>query len=73
MARTPIHPGDHLAEELRALEMSAAEVARQLRARAGLARAAAEIKANTGRQTREVSTGAGYWSWREIARAAGPS
>ncbi|TMQ23399.1 MAG: HigA family addiction module antidote protein [Candidatus Rokuibacteriota bacterium] len=31
MARIPIHPGDHLAEELRALEMSAAELARQLR------------------------------------------
>jgi addiction module HigA family antidote len=31
MARSPIHPGDHLAEELRALEMSAAELARQLR------------------------------------------
>jgi addiction module HigA family antidote len=30
MARIPIHPGDHLAEELRALEMSAAELARQL-------------------------------------------
>src|SRR5436309_13383002 len=31
MARIPIHPGDHLAEELRALEMSAAELARQLK------------------------------------------
>ena len=31
MARIPIHPGDHLAEELGALEMSAAELARQLR------------------------------------------
>ena len=31
MARIPIHPGDHLAEELRALDMSAAELARQLR------------------------------------------
>src|SRR5262245_51933228 len=31
MARVPIHPGDHLAEELRALAMSAAELARQLR------------------------------------------
>jgi addiction module HigA family antidote len=31
MARIPIHPGDHLAEELRELEMSAAELARQLR------------------------------------------
>lgn len=30
MARTPIHPGEHLAEELSALEMSAAELARQL-------------------------------------------
>lgn len=31
MARLAIHPGEHLAEELRALEMSAAELARRLR------------------------------------------
>jgi addiction module HigA family antidote len=30
MARTPIHPGEHLAEQLKALEMSAAELARRL-------------------------------------------
>jgi addiction module HigA family antidote len=30
MARTAIHPGEHLAEELSALEMSAAELARHL-------------------------------------------
>ncbi len=30
MARTAIHPGEHLAEELNALGMSAAELARQL-------------------------------------------
>jgi addiction module HigA family antidote len=30
MAITPIHPGEHLAEELKALHMSAAELARQL-------------------------------------------
>jgi len=30
MARTPIHPGEHLAEELAALGMSASEFARQL-------------------------------------------
>jgi antitoxin HigA-1 len=30
MARTPIHPGDHLAEELRELGISAAELARQI-------------------------------------------
>ena len=30
MARAPIHPGEHLAEELRALSMSAAELARRL-------------------------------------------
>jgi len=30
MARTAIHPGEHLAEELSALRMSAAELARQL-------------------------------------------
>jgi addiction module HigA family antidote len=30
MARLAIHPGDHLAEELKALDMSAAELARQL-------------------------------------------
>src|SRR5882724_7324621 len=30
MARTPIHPGEHLAEELAELGMSAAELARQI-------------------------------------------
>jgi antitoxin HigA-1 len=30
MARIAIHPGEHLAEELAALKMSAAELARQL-------------------------------------------
>lgn len=30
MAITAIHPGEHLAEELKALDMSAAELARQL-------------------------------------------
>jgi antitoxin HigA-1 len=30
MAGTPIHPGEHLTAELRALEMSAAELARKL-------------------------------------------
>ncbi|MDP1732309.1 MAG: HigA family addiction module antitoxin [Devosia sp.] len=30
MARTPIHAGEHLAEELRELGISAAELARQL-------------------------------------------
>jgi addiction module HigA family antidote len=31
MARLAIHPGEHLAEELTALGMSAAELARQLK------------------------------------------
>ena len=31
MARRAIHPGNHLAEELKALEMSAAELARNLK------------------------------------------
>jgi addiction module HigA family antidote len=30
MAATAIHPGEHLTEELKALDMSAAELARQL-------------------------------------------
>ncbi len=30
MARSPIHPGEHLAEELRELGMPAAELARQI-------------------------------------------
>ena len=30
MARTPIHPGEHLAEQLKALDMSAADLARRL-------------------------------------------
>ena len=31
MARTPIHPGEHLAEELKELGISAAELARQIK------------------------------------------
>jgi len=31
MARTPIHPGEQLAEQLRELDMSAAELGRQLK------------------------------------------
>ena len=31
MARTAIHPGEHLAEQLEALDMSAAELGRRLR------------------------------------------
>lgn len=31
MARLAIHPGEHLAEELKTLDMSAAELARQLK------------------------------------------
>lgn len=31
MARTPIHPGEHLAEQLEELEMSAAALARQMK------------------------------------------
>lgn len=31
MGRMPIHPGEHLAEELAALKMSAAELARQIK------------------------------------------
>ena len=31
MARMPIHPGEHLAEELAALQMSAAELARRIK------------------------------------------
>ena len=31
MTRAPIHPGEHLAEELSALRMSAAELARRLK------------------------------------------
>jgi antitoxin HigA-1 len=30
MARTLIHPGEHLAEDLKVLDMSAAELARQI-------------------------------------------
>jgi addiction module HigA family antidote len=30
VARTPIHPGEHLAEELKELGLSAAELARQI-------------------------------------------
>lgn len=31
MGRTPIHPGEHLAEELKEVGMSAAELARQIK------------------------------------------
>ena len=37
MARVAIHPGDQLAEELRALEMSAAELARASNSRRRIA------------------------------------
>ena len=30
MSRTPIHPGEHLAEQLKALKLSASELARRL-------------------------------------------
>ena len=33
MALTPIHPGEHLKEELKALDMSAAKLARKLNVR----------------------------------------
>ncbi len=35
MARAAIHPGEHLAEELKELRMSAAELSRQLKADLG--------------------------------------
>jgi plasmid maintenance system antidote protein VapI len=35
MAVIAIHPGEHLAEELKELDMSAAELARQVQVKAG--------------------------------------
>ena len=66
MARTPIHPGEVLAEELSALKVSAAELARQLNVPAnritGIINGARSISADTAlRLGHWFGTSAEFW------------
>jgi antitoxin HigA-1 len=66
MARTPIHPGEHLAEELGALDMSAAGLARQLNVPTnritGILNAQRNITGDTAlRLARFFGTSAQFW------------
>ena len=66
MARTPIHPGEILAEELAALKVSAAELARQLNVPAnritGILNGARSISADTAlRLGHWFGTSAEFW------------
>ena len=66
MARTPIHPGEHLAEELDALDMSAAGLARQLNVPTnritGILNAQRSITGDTAlRLARFFGTSAQFW------------
>ena len=66
MARTPIHPGEHLAEELDALDMSAAGLARQLNVPTnritGILNAQRNITGDTAlRLARFFGTSAQFW------------
>ena len=66
MARTPIHPGEVLAEELSALKVSAAELARQLNVPAnritGITNGARSISADTAlRLGHWFGTSAEFW------------
>jgi addiction module HigA family antidote len=66
MARTPIHPGEHLAEELDALDMSAAGLARQLNVPTnritGILNAQRTITGDTAlRLARFFGTSAQFW------------
>ena len=58
MARTPIHPGEHLAEELRELGISAAELARQIEVPVN--RITAIINAQRG-VTADTALRLGHW------------
>ena len=66
MARTPIHPGEVLAEELSALKVSAAELARQLNVPAnritGIINGARSVSADTAlRLGHWFGTSAEFW------------
>ena len=66
MARTPIHPGEILAEELAELRVSAAELARQLRVPAnritGILNGARSVSADTAlRLGHWFGTSAEFW------------
>jgi hypothetical protein len=67
MARRPIHPGEHLAEELEALGMSAAELGRQIEVPIN------RVDRHPQRPTRHYgrySSAAGPFLWHEsLARA----
>ena len=58
MARTPIHPGEHLAEELKELGISAAELARQIEVPVN--RITAIINAQRG-VTADTALRLGHW------------
>ena len=66
MARTPIHPGEHLAQELDALDMSAAGLARQLNVPTnritGILNAQRNVTGDTAlRLARFFGTSAQFW------------
>jgi addiction module HigA family antidote len=58
LARTPIHPGEHLAEELKELGISAAELARQIEVPVN--RITAIINAQRG-VTADTALRLGHW------------
>jgi addiction module HigA family antidote len=58
MARTPIHPGEHLRDELEILDMSASELARQLKVPANRL---TEIIAGERAVTAETAVLLGHW------------
>ena len=65
MTRTPIHPGEHLAEELRELGISAAELSRQIDVPANRISLIVNERGITGdtaaRLGRYFATSARYW------------
>lgn len=66
MARTPIHPGEVLAEELRALSVTASELARQLKVPAnritGIVNGTRSVSADTAlRLGHWFGTSAEFW------------
>jgi antitoxin HigA-1 len=66
MARTPIHPGEFLREEIEALDISAAELARRIHAPASRVRQILAGKRNLTADTalrlgRWFGTGPGIW------------
>jgi antitoxin HigA-1 len=58
MTRTPIHPGEHLAQELRGLRISAAEAARHLDLPE---KQVSEILSGEGRVTSDIAARLADW------------